>query len=212
MASPADLDTHQLSIGASYIPVSTITSYEPQQPPNIGTAGTGGIESEDYLQRWYLVPLGYRNVLVIMLPAPTNQAPFVELMQEIKAGFGRTMTRLPEVFGVSRQTLYNWLNGETPKPAHHEKLSQLAEAARVFSASGFKPTSFMLDRKVSRGKSLLQLLAEDADGRATAEKLLRIVRRGKESDAVLEQLLGERVRTRHLDASDIGPPVLNEDS
>lgn len=53
-------------------------------------------------------------------------------MLDIKAGFGRTMMRLPEVLGVSRQTLCNWLDGETPKEPHQAKLVELAEAARIF--------------------------------------------------------------------------------
>lgn len=100
-------------------------------------------------------------------------APYAELMQVIKSGFGRTMSRLPEVFGVSRQTIGSWMKGETPKPVHQEKLRQLAEAARIFSALGFKPTSLALDRTITQGKSLLQLLSEGADGRDAAKRLVQ---------------------------------------
>jgi transcriptional regulator with XRE-family HTH domain len=156
--------------------------------------------------------MGYQALLVVVVvpvQAP-DSAPYAELMQVIKAGFGRTMTRLPEVFGVSRQTLYNWLNGETPKPAQQEKLKQLAEAARMFSKLGFKPTSLALDRTISQGKSLLQLLSEGADGRDAAKKLVRIVQRGNEARAKLDELLGGR--KARLEASDMGTPSLDEDA
>jgi hypothetical protein len=116
---------------------------------------------------------GYRAFVMVKAPdyaLPAPFAPCVELMQQVKAGFGRTMTRLPEVFGVSRQTLYNWLAGDTPKPAHQAKIVQLAAAARVFAELGVTPTSDLLERVVSHGKSFLQLLAAGADGADVAPK------------------------------------------
>lgn len=172
--------------------------------PVIGAAGTGGLEGEHY----YSLRMGYRPFEVVLVVKQPEQAPFVKLMQVVKIGFGRTMTRLPEVFGVSRQALYNWLDGETPKEAHHAKLRQLAAAAHVFTELGFKPTSLALDRTVSQGKSLLKLLSEGADGREMAEKLVRIDRRGAASRVKLDTLLdGRRARP---EASDLGTPSFDE--
>jgi hypothetical protein len=214
MIALADLAIPDLVSSTGYRPVPTIHLHHTaasQLLPTIGGAGTGGVESGDCYRRMYLLPMGYQAFLVVVASAQTpDPAPYVELMQVIKSGFGRTMTRLPEVFGVSRQTLYNWLNGETPKPAHQGKLRQLAEAARIFSALGFTPTSFALDRTITRGKSLLQLLSEGADGRDAAKKLVRIVQRGNEARAKLDEILGGR--KANLEASDVGAPSLDEDA
>jgi hypothetical protein len=197
-----------------YRPVPSMHSNRPprsQTLPKIGAAGTGGVESGDYYRRMCILAIGYQAVVVVPAPAQApDPAPYAELMQVIKTGFGRTMTRLTEVFGVSRQTLYNWLNGETPKPAHQEKLRQLAEAARMFSVLGFKPTSLALDRTITGGKSLLQLLREGADGREVAKKLVRVVQRGVQARAKLDDLLGGR--KARLEASDVGTPSLDEDA
>lgn len=172
--------------------------------PNIGAVGTGGMENGSY----YLKRMGYQPLQVVPLEAQAAETSFAKMMQEVKAGFGRTMTHLPAVFGVSRQTLYNWLDGEIPKEIHQPKLVQLAAAARVFFELGFKPTSLSLERTVSNGKSLLQLLSEGADGQETAKKLIRISQRGVEARAKLNQLLdGRRAQT---DESDFGTPSLNE--
>jgi hypothetical protein len=120
------------------------------------------------------------------------------------------MTRLPEVFGVSRQALHNWLDGETPKPAHQDKIRQFAEAARVFSALGFKPNSLALDHTISQGKSLLELLRDGGNGRDAARKLVRITRRGIDSRAKLDELLGGRIARPEV--SDMGAPSLNENT
>lgn len=138
-----------------------------------------------------------------------SAASFADLMLEVKAAFGRTMTRLPVVFGVSRQTLYNWLAGETPKESHQPKLIELAAAARVFALAGFKPTPAMLDRTVAHGKSFLVLLAEGADGAATANSLMRIVERSLSSRARLEAALAGQPKVRPS-LSDIGAPAFDE--
>src|SRR5882762_7247470 len=69
--------------------------------PHFAEPGTGGLLSEAFYRARIA---GYR-----LVELEQQRTPFVELMQVVKTGFGRTMTRLPEVFGVSRQTLYNWL-------------------------------------------------------------------------------------------------------
>jgi hypothetical protein len=214
MTALADLAIPDLASSTGYRPVQAINSHRPpasQLLPTIGAAGTGGVECGDYYRRMHLLPMGYQASLVVIAFAQApDPAPYAELMEVIKSGFGRTMTRLPEVFGVSRQTLYNWLNGETPKPAHQEKLRQLAEAARIFSALRFKPTSLALDRSITRGKSLLQLLSEGADGRDAAKKLVRIVQRGNKARTKLDEMLGGR--KANLEAFDVGTPSLDDDT
>jgi hypothetical protein len=193
--------------GLGYRPVPAIhrrATMKLQPLPFIGASGTGGLDGEGY----YRVHIGYEPFPVVESAAAQQQPPFAKLMQDVKVGFGRTMSRLPEVFGVSRQTLYNWLDGETPKDVHQAKLRQLAEAARAFAELGFKPTSLSLDRKISQGKSLLQLLSDGADGRDTAKKLVRITQRGAESRAKLDDLLGGRKAKPEV--SDMGTPSLNE--
>lgn len=176
-----------------------------ERPWPVREVGTGGVANAQFVQGSF----GYQAFVVLVPPQPANDAPYAKLMEQVKAGFGRTMSRLPEVFGVSRQTLYNWLEGETPKPVQQERLKQLAEAADVFEQLGLKPTSVMLDRTVSQGKSLLQLLAAGADGRDTAKKLVRIIQRSADSRNKLDELLGER--KAKLSADDVGAPTFNED-
>lgn len=168
-------------------------------------AGTGGLAIESFIRQ----DIGYQPYVILKQRQTVEAAPYAKLMELVKAGFGRTMSRLPEVFGVSRQTLYNWLGGETPKPAYQDRLRQLAEAAQVFADLGVKPTTLMLDRTVVRGKSFLQLLASGAEGKDTAKKLIRIVQRGNDSRTKLDNLLaGRNVK---LTAFDLGAPALNED-
>lgn len=139
-----------------------------------------------------------------------TEPPWANLMAEVKTGFGRTMSRLPEVFGVSRQTLYNWLSGETPKEVHQARLRELAAAARVLHASGIKPTTPMLDRTVSNGKSLLELLRDGADGQEAAQRLVRLVKRSAGARSELATLLAGRTAAPP-EASEFGTRAFRED-
>jgi hypothetical protein len=174
------------------------------RPWPLREVGTGGVAMVSFIREAY----GYPLFTVLQSTTFVPEAPFVKLMQQVKAGFGRTLSRLPVVFGVSRQTLYNWLEGETPKPAHHERLRQLAEAAAVFQEFGIKPTTPMLERTLAQGKNFLQLLAEGTNGKDAAKKLVRVVQRGNESRSKLDALLGGRKAT--LTSSDLGAPALDE--
>jgi hypothetical protein len=115
---------------------------------------------------------------------------------------------LPGVFGVSRQTLYNWLKGETPKVVYQERIRELAKAASLFQDLGFVSTTQALSRALMDGKSFLQLVAEGADGKDMAKKLVSLIRRGDDSRAKLTALVGGR--RAELTAYDIGAPSLDE--
>lgn len=179
--------------------------------PTFGAVGTGG---ESNVKFFLMRQAGYPAFVFVHseeTEASKQQAPFASLMEEIKAGFGRTMSRIPEVFGVSRQTLYNWLAGETPKEPHHAKLQELVAAARVFSDNGFKPSSAMLDKTLAQGKSLLQLIGDGASGEEAANRLIRILKRGSDSRAKLGEIIGTRKPAR-LEVADIGAPHIDEKS
>ena len=199
--------------GRSVLAPAALYAPLPSTPYMIGvpSPGTGGNNSVELI----LSRIGYRPFSIIEryndppvgAPAPSC----VNLMQEVIGGFGRTLSRLPVVFGVSRQTLYNWRAGERPKEVHQAKLIQLAAAARTFSAAQFTPTSAMLDRTVVQGKSFLTLLAEGVDGADTANRLMKIVNRDRAADARLDSVLVRRPKVR-LTASDFGAEAFEEDA
>ena len=172
-----------------------------------GDAGTGGLQSAAFC----LKRAGYSSFEIVLVQKPfaAQNASYAALMEQVKDGFGRTLSHLPEVFGVSRQTLYNWLAGETPKEVHQAKLRELAAAAGVFKELGFKPTSAALERTVLQGKSLLQLIGGGTDGAAAARELVRIVQKGAQSHDRVDAMLGAKQPSR-LEASDMGLPAVDE--
>jgi hypothetical protein len=168
--------------------------------PDIGGMGTGGYQDPSFhVQRRG----GYSQLsLIIDDSKPFSDAlslnllSYAELMQDIQRGFGRTMSHLTKIFGVSRQTLYNWLDGEQPKTQHQNKIIQLAVAARVFSDVGFKPSAASFDRVIYQGKSFADLFISNGDGRDVAERLIRLEQKSRETKLKLTEMLGERSKTK----------------
>jgi hypothetical protein len=122
-----------------------------------------------------------------------NPPHFSSLIEQIEVGFGKATRRLPEIFAVSSQTFYSWLSGtKTPNEQYHAKLYALGAADEVLKNAGLIPSPLDLDRTVTNGKSLLELIAEGGWGEDTAEKLLRILKRTVDSRAKLNEILAGR--------------------
>jgi transcriptional regulator with XRE-family HTH domain len=187
------------------------SSAEARPLPYFGEVGTGGQLNEAYLRE----RTGYRFHFVVLPAAADRSAPsaglFASEMEDVRRGFDRTFSKLPEVFGVSRQTLYNWLRGETPRDQHHARVRELAAAARTFLSQEFRPTVGQLDRPVRGGKSFLQLIAEGADGAASATDLVRMTERGHRDRSRLDDLLGDRRAATPAERAEFELPSFAED-
>ena len=97
-------------------------------------------------------------------------------MEQIRKVLSPAMSDLAKSFNVSRQTIYNWLNGEQPTPEHTARLRDLALVADIFAEAGVPVNSVLLKRKVIKGKNLFEIIREGGSIRDAAQLLLQIVR------------------------------------
>lgn len=79
--------------------------------------------------------------------SPAPPAPAAELIARIKTGWQINMTELAEILGVTRPTVYGWLNGKTlSDPKSLRKLQALATAAADWEqATAGANWDFLLD-------------------------------------------------------------------
>lgn len=78
---------------------------------------------------------------------------------------------------VSRQSVYNWLNGETVAEDNATKLKDLAQAADVLDHAGITVNSALLKRKFVNGRTLLQVAQAGESARDAALQLVHIHKR-----------------------------------
>lgn len=170
--------------------------------------GTGGIDDDVFVGN----KKGYSLVKVIRVAQKDNSqvasSAYVTLMKEIKAGFGRTLSHIPSIFGVSRQTLYNWLSGELPREIHHEKILQLAAAAKIFQEKNFKPTAQNINRILTKGHSFKELIRAGEDGKECAAKLIYLesasINKNKRIEKILEGRASKNNAAKKIVALDFG--------
>ena len=133
-----------------------------------------------------------------------------ENLAHIREVLKPTMFELASLFGVSRQTVYDWQQGSQPVPQTAQRLAQLARVADVFSAAGLSVDVKTLRRKVSGGGTLLDTVSSGGDAESVARSLLGTLKReALQRERRQEQLAGrKRVPAK---PSDYGAPALSED-
>lgn len=137
--------------------------------------GTGGELSIEQLQRsthqlQHLVPT------VEVAGAAPIRTPAEDLLR-IRDVLKPAVSDLATTFGVSRQSIYNWLNGEPVAAENAVKLQDLAQAADLLNHEGITVNAVLLKRKFANGRTLLQVVQAGESARTAALQLAQIYRR-----------------------------------
>ena len=184
----------QNSTGASACYLSGIPKYMLLASLFVGP-GTGALADDISLLRQ-----DRKNESIISNPtkifiAETKSArTSAENMEQIRKVLSPAMSDLAKSFNVSRQTIYNWLNGEQPTPEHTARLRDLALVADMFAEAGVPVNSVLLKRKVIKGKNLFEVIREGRSARDAAQLLLQIVR----SETIQRERLAARFAGRKV--------------
>jgi transcriptional regulator with XRE-family HTH domain len=131
-----------------------------------------------------------------------------ECLARIREFFSPSVSDLAATLGVSRQTVYNWQNGELPIEASAEKLSDLARAADIFAQSDIQFSSALARRKFANGKTLFQVVESNGSATEAAKLLTRILETEAGQRKVLEARFANRPKT--APSSDFDLPVAND--
>lgn len=168
--------------------------------------GTGGELSREHLQR---------STQHIQQWAPSVKVTEVEVVRSP----GENLSRIREVlkpaisdlaatFGVSRQSVYNWLNGDPVAVENANRLQDLAQAADVLAHEGVLGNAALLKRKFANGRTLMQVAQAGESARDAALVLIQIHKR--------ETAQRERINTRFANraktpaSSDFDLPIAND--
>lgn len=131
-----------------------------------------------------------------------------EDLARIRDVMSPAVSDLANALKVSRQTVYNWINGEQPKPDHIDKLRDLAHAADIVSEAAIAMTGALLKRKIVEGKNLFEILRNDGSARDAAQLLVQTVRR--EEDQRKRMAMRFAVRDTSARSADADFPAEND--
>jgi len=91
------------------------------------------------------------------------------------------------------------------------RLERLACAVAIIAAHGLAQRVSVLRRKISGGKSFLELVRDGSDPEAVAHILVRTLQRELDQRKRLDARLANRPRKR-VDLDDVGAPHLDENA
>lgn len=129
----------------------------------------------------------------------------------IKTVLKPAVSELASSLGVSRQAIYNWLNGETISQVNAtNKLKDLAKAAEVLDQAGVTINATLHKRKFAQGKTLMQVVESGGSAHDAALLLVDIHRRETAQREQMEARFAKRVKTSAT--ADFDLPAAGEQS
>ena len=171
--------------------------------------GTGGLMSAEYIAK--RAERGYAYSQITNAPAHLGvvQRTPAENVARVREVLKPAVSDLAVLFGVSRQTIYDWQGGAQPSEENASRLSDLAGAADVLAMGGVAATPRLMQRRIAGGKRLLDIVREGGSVIDAAHTLAKMIQREHEERQTLDSKLAARTR-QPVDYSDAGAPMLDE--
>lgn len=137
--------------------------------------GTGGELSLEQLQR--SAQQGHHRIArTIEVTGELARTPAENLLR-IRQVLNPAVSDLAMTFSVSRQSVYNWLNGDPVADENAAKLQDLAQAADVLAHEGVTINAALLKRRFANGRTLMQVAQAGESARDAALALVQIHKR-----------------------------------
>jgi transcriptional regulator with XRE-family HTH domain len=137
------------------------------------------------------------------------ERPTAQVLGRIREILKLTMTELAALFGVSRQTIYDWQSGKGISAVRADRLESLSKAADLFADSGLSILPRTLRRKLASGKTFFDVIRDEEPLEEATRSLITMLQREIEQREALDARLANRKR-RPIDQADLGIPMLDE--
>jgi len=131
-----------------------------------------------------------------------------EDLARIRDVLNPAVSDLALALGVSRQSVYNWLNGAPVAQDNAGKLKDLADAADVLAQEGVAVNSALLKRKFASGRTLLQVVQAGESAADAARQLSVIYKREMAQREMMNANFASR--TRKPSSADFDLPTASE--
>lgn len=181
------------------------------------TAGTMGLLTPQLVESQYSRATSVAPVHYDIKGTRDDAADNVELERSPAENLARirevlkpAMLELANLFGVSRQAVYDWQQGAQPIPQTAFRLAQLARVADVFAQAGLDVDAKTLRRKAAGGRTLLDAVSSGDDAESVARSLMGTLKReASQRDRLQVQMAGRK--RSPANPNDYGAPAVTED-
>ncbi|WP_345811823.1 hypothetical protein AAGS40_12910 [Paraburkholderia sp. PREW-6R] len=153
--------------------------------------GTGGHLSLERLQTGAQQAL-YSTADVAVVEDVRTPAEDLARIREV---LRPAVSDLAATLGVSRQSVYNWLNGEQVAEENAARLADLAQAADVLAHKGVAVNAALLKRRFANGRTLMQVAQSGESARDAALVLAQIHQRESAQRERMNARIANRAKT-----------------
>jgi transcriptional regulator with XRE-family HTH domain len=129
-----------------------------------------------------------------------------ENLLHIREILSPSIAELASALGVSRQSIYNWINGEQIAEENSSKLQNIAQAADIISSARGLHKSTILKRKIANGKTFFELVKNGESPQNAADTLVQIHQRESIQRDHIKAQFADRKRTPATADFDIPAP------
>jgi transcriptional regulator with XRE-family HTH domain len=155
--------------------------------------GTGGELSLEHFKR--SAHNTYQTTSVAEVAGVQQTRTSNENLLRIREVLKPAISDLATTFGVSRQSIYNWLNHGPIAEENAAKLQDLAQAIDVLVYEGVKINAALLKRKFANGRTLMQVAQSGDSARDAVLMLIQINKREAAQRERLNARFAKRVKT-----------------
>jgi len=108
---------------------------------------------------------------------PNNFITTREQLMLISAFFGFSKSRLGDILGVTRQSIYNWFDNSEPVNEHYQKIQRLADVVLEIDPAPSQPIFHVYVYDIMEGysKSLFDYLLDNDFNKDTVVRLSRTI-------------------------------------
>ena len=114
----------------------------------------------------------------------------IENLIYIRETIKLAISDLAAAFNVSRQSIYNWMNGEPVATVNACKLQDLAKAMQILVSEGISVNSILLKKRIINNQTIMQIVQSGGSASDAANLLVSIYKR--------EAIQRERMRAKFV--------------
>ena len=156
----------------------------------VGTGGNTTIEC--------LSAQGRREYFFLVIDPGELPLPAVDVvttadqLEFIRTNLRMKVTDIARALRVSRQSVYAWFSGGSVSTENSARIEDLVRAANIIVGAGIQATHQILQRPISSGQNLVDIVATGGSASIAAETLVEILH----SEAQQRKRLSARLATR----------------
>ncbi len=141
--------------------------------------------------------------------ARRNMRTTAQCLAQIREVFKPSVTELATLFGVARQTVYNWQAEQPIAPENAARLEDLAAAADVLQEDGLAGQSHALRRPLPGGGTLFDRVRQGDSAAQAALALVEMLHHESAQREGFKARVADQER-QPVDIAELGLPFLNE--